>query len=266
MSLRHRLLAALRARLGAEGVPLRIVFWDGEAFDLAADPAVTITLHSRRLLGLFLTGGMGRLAQAYVARELTADGRIEDVLRVGLALAERLGKVPLLRRLSPLAGVRWGRRHSRARDAAAVRYHYDVSNEFYRLWLDRHMVYSCAYFMTGAEDLDTAQEQKLDHLCRKLRLAPGERLLDIGCGWGGLLIWAAAHYGISGVGVTLSRPQAELARERAAGPVRSATCERVTCTLSIANARSGCADPPGTNGLPSIAPNSKVAVSGSSVK
>jgi cyclopropane-fatty-acyl-phospholipid synthase len=216
MSLRSRLLAALRARLGAESMPLRIVFWDGEAFDLASDPAVTITLHSRHLLRLFLTGGMGRLAEAYVTGELTADGRIEDVLRVGLALAERLGKMPLLRRLAPLPGMRWGRRHNRERDAAAVRYHYDVSNEFYRLWLDRHMVYSCAYFVTGAEDLDTAQEQKLDHLCRKLRLSPGERLLDIGCGWGGLLIWAAAHYGISGVGVTLSRPQAELARDRAA--------------------------------------------------
>jgi cyclopropane-fatty-acyl-phospholipid synthase len=108
MSLRSHLLAALRDRLGAEGVPLRIVFWDGESFDLTPDPTVTITLHSPHLLRLFLTGGMGRLAQAYVAGELTADGRIEDVLRVGLALAERLGKVPLLRRLAPLAGPRWG--------------------------------------------------------------------------------------------------------------------------------------------------------------
>jgi cyclopropane-fatty-acyl-phospholipid synthase len=158
---------------------------------------------------------MGRLAEAYVAGELAVDGRVEDVLSVGIALAEKLGKAPVLRRLAALA-ARLPRRHSKARDAVWVRYHYDVSNEFYRLWLDRHMVYSCAYFMTGEEDLDTAQEQKLDHICKKLRLAPGERLLDIGCGWGGLLNWAAAHYGVSGVGVTLSRPQAELARERAA--------------------------------------------------
>jgi cyclopropane-fatty-acyl-phospholipid synthase len=215
MSLRHRFLEALRARLGAGGLPLRIVFWDGEAFDFAPAPAVTIALSSRRLLRRFLTGDMGRLAEAYVAGELAVDGRVEDVLRVGIALAERLGKAPVLRRLTLLA-ARLPRRQSKARDAAAVRYHYDVSNEFYRLWLDRHMIYSCAYFITGAEDLDTAQEQKLDHICRKLRLAPGERLLDIGCGWGGLLNWAAAHYGVSGVGVTLSRPQAELARERAA--------------------------------------------------
>jgi cyclopropane-fatty-acyl-phospholipid synthase len=214
MSLRQRFLQALRARLGAGGVPLRVVFWDGEAFDFAPAPAVTIALRSRRMLRRFLSGDMGRLAEAYVEGELAVDGRVEDVLRVGIALAERLGKAPVLRRLAPLA-ARWPRRHSKARDAKWVRYHYDVSNEFYRLWLDRHMVYSCAYFLTGAEDLDTAQEQKLDHICRKLRLAPGERLLDIGCGWGGLLIWAAGHYGISGVGVTLSRPQAELARERA---------------------------------------------------
>jgi len=215
MSLRQRFLDALRARLGAGGLPLRIVFWDGEAFDFAPTPAVTIALNSRRLLRRFLTGDMGRLAEAYVEGELAVDGRVEDVLRVGIALAERLGRAPVLRRLAPLA-ARLPRRRSKARDAEWVRYHYDVSNEFYRLWLDRRMVYSCAYFMTGAEDLDTAQEQKLDHICKKLRLAPGERLLDIGCGWGGLLIWAAQHYGISGIGVTLSRPQSELARERAA--------------------------------------------------
>src|SRR5215471_13218151 len=212
MSLRQRFLDALRARLGAGGLPLRIVFWDGEAFDFAPTPAVTIALNSRRLLRRFLTGDMGRLAEAYVEGELAVDGRVEDVLRVGIALAERLGRAPVLRRLAPLA-ARLPRRRSKARDAEWVRYHYDVSNEFYRLWLDRRMVYSCAYFMTGAEDLDTAQEQKLDHICKKLRLAPGERLLDIGCGWGGLLNW---HYGISGVGLTLSRPQAEFARERAA--------------------------------------------------
>jgi len=215
MSLRHRFLEALRARLGAGSVPLRIVFWDGEGFDFAPAPAVTIALGSRRLLRRFLTGDMARLAEAYVTGELAVEGRVEDVLNVGIALAERLGKAPLLRRLAPLA-ARWPRRHSKARDAEWVRYHYDVSNEFYRLWLDRHMVYSCAYFINGTEDLDTAQEQKLDHICKKLRLAPGERLLDIGCGWGGLLIWAAGHYGVSGLGITLSRPQAELARERAA--------------------------------------------------
>ncbi|HVC09993.1 MAG TPA: cyclopropane-fatty-acyl-phospholipid synthase family protein, partial [Burkholderiales bacterium] len=104
--------------------------------------------------------------------------------------------------------------HNRKRDSAAIRYHYDVSNDFYALWLDRNMVYSCGYFKTGAEDLDTAQEQKLDHICRKLRLGPGDRFLDIGCGWGALVRWAAAHYGVDATGVTLSHNQHALAEER----------------------------------------------------
>jgi cyclopropane-fatty-acyl-phospholipid synthase len=128
-----------------------------------------------------------------------------------VALAERLGKSSPLRLLGRLVARH---RHTLAADAAAVRYHYDVSNEFYRLWLDRNMVYSCAYFETGEEDLDTAQEQKLKHICRKLRLQPGERLLDIGCGWGGLLCWAASRYGIEGVGITVSDQQFAYARER----------------------------------------------------
>ena len=106
------------------------------------------------------------------------------------------------------------RRHSKQRDAEAIRYHYDVSNDFYALWLDRNMVYSCGYFKSGDEDIHTAQEQKLDHICRKLRLRPGDKLLDIGCGWGGLVRWAAKNYGVDATGITLSRNQHALASER----------------------------------------------------
>ncbi len=109
-----------------------------------------------------------------------------------------------------------GRRHSRARDRAAITYHYDVGNDFYSLWLDRRMTYSCAYFVTGEEDLDAAQELKYEHICRKLRLQPGERLLDIGCGWGGLVIYAAQQYGVQAVGVTLSEKQSAHASQRIA--------------------------------------------------
>jgi cyclopropane-fatty-acyl-phospholipid synthase len=109
-----------------------------------------------------------------------------------------------------------GPENTRAYDRAAIQYHYDVSNDFYRLWLDGRMVYSCAYFPTGAEDLDTAQERKLEHICRKLRLKPGETLLDIGCGWGGLVIYAAQHYGVKALGVTLSQGQHDLAQQRIA--------------------------------------------------
>ncbi len=109
-----------------------------------------------------------------------------------------------------------GALHSKERDRAAIQYHYDVGNDFYALWLDQRMNYSCAYFRTGTEDLDAAQEAKLEHICRKLRLKPGERLLDIGCGWGGLAIYAAQKYGVNALGVTLSHQQHALANERIA--------------------------------------------------
>jgi cyclopropane-fatty-acyl-phospholipid synthase len=103
-----------------------------------------------------------------------------------------------------------------SRDRAAVRSHYDVGNDFYAMWLDRRMVYSCAYFELREEDIDAAQEAKLDLLCRKLRLRPGESLLDIGCGWGSLPLYAAGCYGVRATGITLSERQAAFARERIA--------------------------------------------------
>jgi cyclopropane-fatty-acyl-phospholipid synthase len=114
--------------------------------------------------------------------------------------------------------------HQRRSNRKNVQYHYDVSNDFYRLWLDERMVYSCAYFRSETDSLDAAQAQKLDHICRKLQLAPGERFLDIGCGWGGLIFWAAEHYGVQAKGITLSQNQfdhvqAEIRRRGLAGRV-----------------------------------------------
>jgi cyclopropane-fatty-acyl-phospholipid synthase len=109
---------------------------------------------------------------------------------------------------------RLGRLHSKSRDRNAVSFHYDVSNEFYQLWLDSRMAYSCAYFNSAEDTLDTAQEQKLDYICRKLRLRPGERLLDIGCGWGGLILHAARNYDVQAIGITLSQQQRDLANQR----------------------------------------------------
>jgi cyclopropane-fatty-acyl-phospholipid synthase len=212
MSLRLRVLDQLRSRLADDPPPLRLVFWDGERFDFVPAPRVTITLHSARLLRLLLAGNFAALGDAYVEGDIAVDGPIEEILRIGIALAERLGKSSTLRRLGRIAQA-VPRRHSRRRDKADVGYHYDVGNDFYRLWLDDNMIYSCAYFRAGDEDIDTAQRQKLDHICRKLMLKPSDRLLDIGCGWGGLLYWAAQHYGISGVGVTLSERQCAYARE-----------------------------------------------------
>jgi cyclopropane-fatty-acyl-phospholipid synthase len=109
-----------------------------------------------------------------------------------------------------------GKRHSRERDARAVRHHYDVSNEFFALLLDESMTYSCAIFSRGATTLAEAQETKLDMVCTKLGLEPGQRVLDVGCGWGSFARHAAARYGAQVVGITLSEPQAALARRRAA--------------------------------------------------
>ena len=129
--------------------------------------------------------------------------------RLGVELRRGMASAPALRRRARLTG----RRHSRARDMAAVRFHYDVGNEFYALWLDPRLVYSCAYFGTPDATLDEAQEAKLDLICRKLRLEPGMRLLDIGCGWGSLVAFAAERYGVDATGVTLSPPQASRAAE-----------------------------------------------------
>jgi cyclopropane-fatty-acyl-phospholipid synthase len=221
-SLRRRVLQHLRDRIAGTPLALRLAFWDGETFDFAPAPKVTIAIGSRRVMRLFLTGNMARLGEAYVEGDLTVDGRLQDILEVGVELAERVGRSPLVQRVAklgplvrPLARLR-ASAHTRKSDAQAIGYHYDVSNAFYALWLDPHMIYSCAYFRTGAESIATAQEQKLDHICHKLRLKPGDRLLDIGCGWGGLLRWAARRYGVSGVGVTLSRQQHEYAEARCA--------------------------------------------------
>jgi cyclopropane-fatty-acyl-phospholipid synthase len=147
-------------------------------------------------------------------RRLTpADAR--RLLRYGLELRRERGSAPEIRRLPDLKG----QPHSRARDMAAIRFHYDVGESFYRLWLDRRLTYSCGYFERDTDpsgDLDAAQEAKLDLVCRKLDLRPGQRLLDIGCGWGSLILHAAERYKVEAIGVTLSERQATEANRRAA--------------------------------------------------
>jgi cyclopropane-fatty-acyl-phospholipid synthase len=172
--------------------------------------------------------GLGR---AYVTGELEVDDldrvigmmesfeepHLDRAARVRLALAGVRACGLTLPPRAPRAELRpRGRRHSRERDARAVRHHYDVSNEFFALFLDESMTYSCAIFSGGAQTLEEAQRFKLDLVCRKLALAEGERVLDVGCGWGAFAIHAAREYGVSVVGITLSPPQAELARRRAA--------------------------------------------------
>jgi cyclopropane-fatty-acyl-phospholipid synthase len=215
MGLRQRALKFLQSRLADPPLPLRLVFWDGERFDFSDAPKLTIELRSAAVLRKLLRGDFAGLGEAYVAGNLTVNGRIEDILQTGIALADRIGRSRTMARMQ-IIGRLLPHRHTKRKDASDIRYHYDVSDDFYRLWLDADLTYSCAYFRSGAETIDQAQQQKLDHICRKLMLRRGERLLDIGCGWGSLLRWAAQHYGVSGVGITLSENQFRYARERLA--------------------------------------------------
>lgn len=186
------------------------------------------------------------IAEAFVRGDVDVEGDLEQASLLGESIADRVRSPRVLVRLAaallqlPVAhsgadgttrhpSARRSRRHSRMRDAAAIRFHYDLGNTFYGLWLDRNRVYSCAYFPSGDEDLEAAQIAKLDHVCRKLRLRPGERLLDIGCGWGGLLHHAARHYGVEAVGVTLSPAQASYARARIAADGLAARCAVELC-------------------------------------
>lgn len=181
-----------------------------------------------------------QLAEAYFRAELDIEGdlfaalRLKDHLQnLRLPFRERLNAWLMaheLRKLNqgtgrvqPSAGALTRpahgnavRRHSQDENRKAIHFHYDVSNEFYRVWLDRAMVYSCAYFRHAHDSLDEAQQAKLEHICRKLLLQPGERFLDIGCGWGALLIHAARHHGVRAHGITLSEKQLEFARRRIA--------------------------------------------------
>src|SRR6185312_3719816 len=209
----HPLIDRLEPRLRRLDLPIRLRLHDGATIDLGAQPRIALDFRRRGLVRKLLRGDVDALGRAYVEGDLGVEGRIDDIIEIGIALAERLKKFGwLFRAAKPLPRLR--RSHTRASDAKWVGYHYDVSNEFFALWLGRRMVYSCAYFERGDEDIDTAQEQKLDHICKKLGLRPGERLLDIGCGWGGLLEFAAENYGVRGVGVTISRNQYDHAAAR----------------------------------------------------
>ena len=204
------------ALMRAEGAPeFTLVIRDAGSLRRMFQPPVELSLGEAYLRREFdIEGDLPNAFQLmHSAREvLSSPGAIAGVASAYRALPRTEGATGLVP-LHPPARLS-GEIHSQARDQAAIQYHYDVGNDFYRLFLDERMVYSCAYFPTGAEDLESAQEAKLDLICRKLRLQPGERLLDIGCGWGGLLIYAAEHYGVTGRGVTLSEAQFRLARER----------------------------------------------------
>ncbi|GAC1037464.1 C17 cyclopropane fatty acid synthase CfaB [Pseudomonas sp. No.117] len=190
-------------------LPLRIRIDQGPEIDLGAAPRVTLVVKDPQVLANPQQLNLDTLGRAFVESRIDLEGDIQEVIEIGDRLSQALAGV------APSADVA-PQPHDKATDASAVAYHYDLSNDFYRLWLDPELVYSCAYFQTGEEDLATAQRDKLELLCRKLRLQPGERLLDVGCGWGGLARHAAREHGVQVHGITLSREQLELARARVA--------------------------------------------------
>jgi cyclopropane-fatty-acyl-phospholipid synthase len=214
------LLGRIEQRLRDLELPVSITLWNGQRLTAGERAQVSVTVRSPQALAALASPTMGKLARQYVEEQLDIEGEPRQILRVGEAL---VGTPP-----SPTSAASRLRRwmgHSRSFDRSAIRHHYDVSDTFFGLWLDRRRVYSCAYFRREDDTLDAAQEQKLDHICRKLMLKPGERLLDIGCGWGALIMWAAEHYGVRATGVTLSENQHAYARERIRAAGLEAVCE-----------------------------------------
>ena len=225
-------LAFFRELLSDYPRDFAIRLWDGSVWepDAGRETRFTVALrHPGAARAMFWPPGEVTLSEAYLHDDFDVEGDLEAVFPLSdhflareSGLSERLRR---MRRLLALPSERRsrdgreraqlrGRRSSLERDRQAIAYHYDLSNEFFALWLDPTMAYSCAVFDSPTEDVDTAQQRKLDYVCRKLRLRPGERLLDIGCGWGGLILHATRHYGVEALGVTLSREQAELASMR----------------------------------------------------
>jgi cyclopropane-fatty-acyl-phospholipid synthase len=207
MFLERRLERLIEKLRQSAAISLRLELWNGRAFDLASQPKVKIGVPGPSALRFLVSPDLMKLGQAYVEGTLRVEGPILEVFRV----AEGLARAAASRGRS---GLRRFWHHTRRRDREAIQYHYDVSNDFYSLWLDRNMVYSCAYFRGETDSLDAAQEHKLDHILNKLMLRPGERFLDIGCGWGALILRAAKKYGARATGITLSRNQYEFASER----------------------------------------------------
>ena len=231
----------LRAVVEAIGPNFPVELWSGERIGPETGGVGLRIADARVLRDIVLRPNIATIGSLWAAGRLDVfGGTLFDLVEKGSRgkLKARLGALPKWRLLLDLPSVLLSGRSAPATDRLAGRnpyrsgsdkeaitHHYDMSNAFYRLFLDERMIYSCAYFTDWSNDIDQAQHAKLEHICRKLRLKPGERFLDIGCGWGALLIHAAKNYGVTATGVSLSEAQTALARER----IRAAGLEeRVT--------------------------------------
>lgn len=251
----ERLVAAARGAIADVArhldLDVRVRLWDGSEVPLTSRPTtpLVVTIASPGVIASLLKRpSLDRLIRHYAHGEIGLEGGTLIDLGAGLAgdgAGKRLKSLPRLKIARKLLPFLWvkpeapGRSRAFAGDAAGhgrkqvanrdfIRFHYDVGNDFYRLFLDREMIYSCAYFTDWSNGIDQAQHDKLEMICRKLRLAPGDRFLDIGSGWGGLLLHAAKYHGVRGHGITLSEVQLDAARERIAAAGLS---DRVTVEI-----------------------------------
>jgi len=211
----------IATRYAGRDLPVAVVLPDGARVPLSPEPEVDIIARTFAGLKALAAPAMGRLARAYVNNDVDFTGSARRALAIAESMVGDIAHGGI-----GVRGHLMGLVHRMRGNQSNIAHHYDVSNAFYRTWLDARMVYSCAYFRTWEDSLDDAQAQKLDHICRKLRLAPGERFLDIGCGWGALIFWAAENYGVHATGITLSRNQhehvtAQIAARNLAGRVQA---------------------------------------------
>ncbi|MHB9119568.1 MAG: class I SAM-dependent methyltransferase [Burkholderiales bacterium] len=200
--LQQTLLKHVKSKLEQHKLLLSVKLWNDSEVQSASPAKVRMSIHTPHALKALIKPSLGGLASQYVRQEIDLEGDPRDIILLGEQLCNVEGDVG--KSSKPL--FNWKRR-TKDTDRSAIGFHYDVSDAFYNLWLDRRRVYSCAYFRNENDSLDRAQEQKLDHICRKLMLHENERFLDIGCGWGALLLWAVENYGVNATGITLSRNQ-----------------------------------------------------------
>ena len=222
MFFEKRFMKAIEQLRAQVALPLRIELWNGRQFDFGSEHKVKVSIPTVAALRFFISPNLSKLGEAFVEGHIQVEGTPDPVFKVAEGRARGVAdKMP--------SAFRWVSRHTRGVDRAAIAYHYDVSDDFYSLFLDPGMVYSCAYFKNESDSLELAQNQKLDHLLNKLRLKPGEKFLDIGSGWGALVLRAAQKYGAIVTGITLSKNQFEYSQKKIAQAGLADRCQVLLC-------------------------------------